>query len=226
MNVNPVGVKRDASLPALLSSMVTSTRSMSDFSQTVSWDRLPHSIAASTERSRFHLLHQRLQRRPEPLRHCALYSPLAHVCSRDYTSGGARPARPGFNSTPIARSSPAWAALAVPSPPSEQRASEAVNNLRSPILKSRDCKGAVFDAKSTAPSEAVNNLRSPILKGPDCKGAVFDAKRRRSLKASGPHPSTALSSIAAPPSDRSAMPAAPEYTPPRPPPRSAIHPSR
>src|SRR5262245_36299462 len=36
-----------------LSSMVTSTRSMSDFSQTVSWDRLPQRIAARIERSSF-----------------------------------------------------------------------------------------------------------------------------------------------------------------------------
>src|SRR5580700_2813131 len=33
--------------------MVTSSRSISDFDQTVSWDRLPHRIAARMEPSRF-----------------------------------------------------------------------------------------------------------------------------------------------------------------------------
>jgi hypothetical protein len=47
--------ERNANDPAsiFLSSMVTSARSMSDFAQTVSWDRLPHRIAARIERSPF-----------------------------------------------------------------------------------------------------------------------------------------------------------------------------
>src|SRR5438105_1715345 len=36
-----------------LSSMVIRMRSMSDLAHTVSWDRLPHRMAASTERSTF-----------------------------------------------------------------------------------------------------------------------------------------------------------------------------
>ena len=53
VDVDPVRVQRQVRRSTFLSSIVTSTRSMSDFAQTVSCDRLPQRIAARTERSRF-----------------------------------------------------------------------------------------------------------------------------------------------------------------------------
>ena len=52
VDVNSIRVQRQAVRDAFLSSIVTSTRSMSDFSHTGSCERLPQRIAARIERSR------------------------------------------------------------------------------------------------------------------------------------------------------------------------------
>ena len=68
VDVDAVGVERDVRRPStFLSSMVTSTRSMSDFAQTVSCERLPQRMAARIERSCFDLLDQRVERRGKRL---------------------------------------------------------------------------------------------------------------------------------------------------------------
>ena len=70
-----------------LSSIVTSTRSMSDFAQTVSCDRLPQRMAARIERSCLHLLDQRVERGGELLLnrllvHCACEGARASLAER------------------------------------------------------------------------------------------------------------------------------------------------
>ena len=59
--LTPSAFSATSDASTFLSSIVTSTRSMSDFAQTVSCDRLPHRMAARMERSPLHLLDERVE---------------------------------------------------------------------------------------------------------------------------------------------------------------------
>ncbi len=57
-DVHPVRIERERFAVGLRSSIVTSTRSMSDLAQTVSWDRLPAEDRGENRAIPFHLVNE------------------------------------------------------------------------------------------------------------------------------------------------------------------------